>query len=150
MGFEVFLVYLVAQGVTGVPADTCSDPPVWLVVLGRRGTVHRDRGLSQLLLPRPLLHNRNKKYFQKILRYLSLANWLFFVASIAFLILSCEGVRIHIFGGERVTEWAFIGAMCFFWLVMMIESYVSRERWYIKHLGKRTGRTGTNTEAKGN
>ena len=100
---------------------------------GRRGAVHRDRCVPQLLLPRTLLHNRNKKYFQKILRYLSLANWLFFV----FLILSCEGVRIHIFGGARVTEWAFVGAMCFSWLVMMIESYVSRERWYIKHLGKR-------------
>ena len=137
MGFEVFLVYLVAQGVTGVPADTCSDPPVWLVVLDAVAPcIGIVASLSYFCLVR-CCTTRKKKYFQKILRYLSLANWLFFVASIAFLILSCEGVRIHIFGGERVTEWAFIGAMCFSWLVMMIESYVSRERWYIKHLGKR-------------
>ena len=137
MRFEVVLVCLVAQGVTGVRADTCHDPPVWLVVLDAVAPcIGIVASLSYFCLVR-CCTTRNKKYFQKILRYLSLANWVFFVASIVFLILSCEGVRIHIFGGARVTEWAFISAMCFSWLVMMIESYVSRERWYIKHLGKR-------------
>ena len=140
MKFEVVLGYLMVHGVAEVRADTCSDPPdppVWLVVLDAVAPcVGIVASFSYFCVVR-CCTARNKKYFRKILRWISLANWLFFVASIVFLILSCEGVRLRIFGFETVTEWVFIGAMCFCWLVMMIESYVCREGWYIKHLGKR-------------
>ena len=133
-------MYLVVHVVVEVRADTCNDPPdppVWLVVLDAIAPcIGIVASFSYFCVVR-CCTARHKKYYRKILRWLSLANWIFFVASIVLLILSCEGVRTRIFDGATVTEWAFLGAICFCWLVMMIESDVSRERWYIKHLGKR-------------
>ena len=81
---------------------------------------------------------RNKKYFQKFLRFLSLVNWFIFLLSLVLLVLSCERMAIELFVGVKVTEWVFGLIMLVSWLVMMIESYISRERWYIKHLGNKT------------
>ena len=130
----VFLL-IVAFGI--VRADQCSDTPVWLAVLDAIVPIIGILASGSYFCFVRCCTNHNKKYFQKILRYISLVNFVVLLASVVLLILSCKKVLANVFGYAKITEWVFVAAILISWVVMVIESYICRERWYIKNLGRK-------------
>ena len=139
MALQITFFTIITLCVMGSQAeDVCpNDPPIWLAALDSVVPLIGIIASFSYFVTVHCCSEKHKKYFQKFLRGISLLNWIIFWVSMAFLILSCEKVGKSIFHGVENTEWVFGAAVVVSWLVMMLESYVSRERWYIKHLGKK-------------
>ena len=133
----IFIFTILASNILGASADQCSDPPVWLVVLD---AIVPFIGIlasgSYFITVRCCTNHCNKKILQKILRYISLVNFFVLLASITLLVLSCEKVLAKVPGLANITEWVFGGVMFFSWVVMVSESFICRERRYIKRLAR--------------
>ena len=132
----VFLL-IVASGVVAVDADQCGETPVWLVVLDAIVPIIGILTSGSYFCFVRCCTNHNKKILQKILRYISLVNFVVLLASIVLLILSCEKVLTDVFGYAKITEWVCVAAISISWTVMVVESYICRERWYIKNLRRK-------------
>ena len=118
--------------------DMCpNDPPIWIAVLDSLAPLIGIIVSFSYFITIRCCTEKHKKYFQKVLRGISLLNWIIFWVSMAFLILSCESIGKKIFHGEKNIDWVFGATMIVSWLVMMAESYVSRERWYLKRVAKK-------------
>lgn len=78
--------------------------------------------------------NFDREILRKIMRIVSIGNWIAAWMAGIFFALSKANIDPYIIDDAGISDNVYFLLLALAWVIMMIESYVCRERWYIKHM----------------